>query len=257
MFFDNYPLSTSNLTSSIFLKGLKASAAVLLIHGYGGTPYEMSWFSKQLNDSGYNVLVPRLPGHATSKKDFLASSWKDWLRRVCDAYIDLSAQYEEVYVGGHSMGGLLASILAKHFEVKKLFLCAPAFKVCTQGAIPLWLTPIAKYFVKEIKKNDGAFFDNDEFNKLTEDYRRAHYVAKVADFYKIQKMAIKAIPSIRASSLIVLSKKDNVVPLSTKEFIASKIKAKTEDMILDKSGHLVLNDIEKEAVATRIIDFLK
>ena len=257
MFFDNYPLSTSNLTSSIFLKGLKASAAVLLIHGYGGTPYEMSWLSKQLNDSGYNVIVPRLPGHATNKKDFLASSWKDWLRRVSDAYIDLSAQYENVYVGGHSMGGLLASILAKYFEVKKLFLCAPAFKVSTHTSMPIWLTPIAKYFVKEIKKNDGTFFEDDEFNKLTLDYRRVHYIPKVADFYKIQKMAIKAIPNIRASSLIILSKKDNIVPISTKELIDSKMKAKTEYMVLDKSSHLVLNDIEKEAVATRIIDFLK
>lgn len=257
MFFNNYPLSTSNLTSSIFLKGLKASAAVLLIHGYAGSPYEMSWLSKQLNDSGYNVMVPRLPGHATSKKDFLASSWKDWLRRVCDAYIDLNAQYENVYVGGHSMGGLLASILSSHFEVKKLFLCAPAFRVFKRSSLPLWLTPIAKYFIKEIKKNDGIFFHNDEFNKLMQDYRRVHYVAKVADFYKIQKMAIKAIPNIRASSLVILSKKDNIVPISARELIDSRIKAKLEYMILEKSGHLVLNDVEKESVATRIIDFLK
>ena len=158
MFLDEYPVSTSPLTSTIFLKGLKASPCVLLLHGYAGTPYELKWLSKQLNDSGYTVFVPRLVGHGTCKNDFLTSTWKDWTRCACDAYIDLSAQYSDVYVGGHSMGGLLASIIARYFDVKKLFLCAPAFKVFERGPMPLWLTPIAQYFVKELKRHDGSFF---------------------------------------------------------------------------------------------------
>lgn len=257
MFFNNYPISTSKLTTSLFLKGLKASPAILLIHGYTGTPYEMNWLAKQLNDSGYNVFVPRLPGHGTSKKDFLSSTWKDWLRCVFDCYIDLVAQYDTVYVGGHSMGGLLVSILAQYYDVKKLFLCAPAFKVAERGFIPLWLTPVAKYFIKEIRRNDVPFFKDEAFNKATEDYRKKHYIAKVADFYKIQKMGIKALPHIRTATLVILSKKDHIVPFSTKELIDSKIKTKCNSLILEKSCHLVLNDVEKELVANRIIGFLR
>lgn len=257
MFLNNYPISTSKLTASLFLKGLKVSPCVLLIHGYTGTPYEMTWLAKQLNDSGYNVFVPRLPGHGTSKKDFLSSTWKDWLRCVFESYIDLSAQYEAVYVGGHSMGGLLASILAQYFDVKKLFLCAPAFKAGDGSFMPLWLTPIAKYFVKEVKRNDAPFFKDEAFNAATEEYRTKHYVAKVADFYKIQKMGIKALPYLRSSTLVVLSKKDHIVPFSTKYLIDAKIKTKCNYVILEKSCHLVLNDVEKEFVADKIIKFLR
>lgn len=257
MFFDNYPISSSNLTSSLFLKGLAPSPGVLLIHGYSGTPYEMTWLSKQLNDLGYTVYVPRLPGHGTCKKDFLSSNWKDWLRCVCDSYIDLSSKHETVYVGGHSMGALLATILARYFDVKKLFLMAPAFKVVEKRTMPLCLTPILKFFVKEIKKNDGSFFKDEEFNKSIEDYTSYHYVSKLADLYKIQKMAIKSLLSIRANTLIVLSKKDNVVPFEVKNLIDAKIKTKCNYLFLDRSGHLVANDAEKEIVANKIIEFLK
>ena len=258
MFFDNYPISASKLTSSIFLKGLKASPAVLLIHGYAGTPYEMSWLAKQLNDAGYNVAAPRLPGHGTCKRDFLISTWKDWLRCVCDMYIDLSAQYEGgVYVVGHSMGGLLATILAQYFDVQRLVLLAPAFCVTEKRTMPLWLTPIAKYFIKEMKKNDGTFFKDEEFNKATEEYRKAHYIAKYADFYKINKMARKALPYIKCSSLVVLSKKDNIVKIETKDLIDEKIKIKCEYLMLEKGGHLVQCDAEKENVAENVIRFLK
>lgn len=257
MFFDNYPISTSKLTSSIFFKGLKASPAVLLIHGFSGTPYEMHWLAKQLNDAGYNVSVPRLPGHGTCKKDFLSSTWKDWLRCVCDNYIDLSAQYEGVYVAGHSMGGLLATILARYFDVQKLVLLAPAFCVKKRGTIPLWLTPIAKYFVKEVKKNDGIFFKDEEFNNATEEYRKSHFIAKYADFYKINKMAKKALPYIKCKSLIVLAKKDNIATLENKDLIEKKVNMKCDYLMLEKGGHLVQCDAEKENVARSMIEFLK
>ncbi len=257
MFLDHYPVATSKATSTIFFKGLKASSCVLLIHGYTGTPYEMKWLAKQLNDSGYTVFVPRLAGHGTCKTDFLSSNWKDWLRCVCDAYIDLSAQYSDVYVGGHSMGGLLATILARSFNVKKLFLCAPAFQVITKGSIPLWLTPIAKYFVKEVKRSDGSFFKDEEFNRAIQDYTKAWYVPKLADFYKVKKLGVKSLPYIKASTLVVLSKKDRIVPFASKEIIEKNIKAQCEYLNLEKSSHLVLNDVEKEIVAQRIIQFLK
>ena len=40
--------------------------AVLLIHGYTGTPSEMLPLGNYLNQLGYTVLCRRLPGHGTS-----------------------------------------------------------------------------------------------------------------------------------------------------------------------------------------------
>ncbi|MGP1438748.1 MAG: alpha/beta hydrolase [Treponema sp.] len=255
MFFDNYPITTNDFTSTIFLQGLKASPAILLIHGYSATPYEMTWFAKQLNDLGYTVLVPRLPGHGTCKKDFLASSWKDWLRCVSDAYIDLSSKHENVYVGGHSMGALLATILSRYFDVKKLFLFAPAFKVINKG-IPLPLMKFVKYFLKEVKRENITSFSEDRYNEAMKDYKSYYYMSKLDDFYKIQKMSIKALAQVRANTYVVLSKKDKLVPFSVKDFIDAKFKSKLDYLMLDRSSHFIFTDVEKEIVANKIIEFL-
>lgn len=53
-----------------FLKGLKTAPAILLIHGYTGSPRDMIWLGHQLNEAGYNIYIPRLPGHGTNKNDF-------------------------------------------------------------------------------------------------------------------------------------------------------------------------------------------
>lgn len=255
MFFDNYPVTTHEFTSTIFLQGLKASPAILLIHGYSATPYEMTWFARQLNDLGYTVLVPRLPGHGTCKKDFLASNWKDWLRCVSDAYIDLASKHEVVYVGGHSMGALLAVILSRYFDVKKLFLFAPAFKIVNKG-IPLPLMKFVKYFLKEVKRDNFSSFQDEKYDEAIKEYKSYYYMPKLDDFYKIQKMAIKALPYVRNAPLVILSKKDCLVPMSVKEFIDSRLKSKADYLILDKSSHLIFNDVEKEIVANKVIEFL-
>ena len=253
MFFDNYPVTTHDFTSSIFLQGLKTSPAILLLHGYSATPYELSWLSRQLNDLGYTVLVPRLPGHGTCKKDFLSSNWKDWLRCASDAYIDLASKHEKVYVGGHSMGALLATIIARYFDVKKLFLFAPAFKVVNKG-IPLPLMKFVKPFLKEVKRESASSFQDEKYSEAIKDYKSFHYMAKLDDFYKIQKMAKKALPKVRTTPFVVISKQDALVPLSVRDFIDSKIKA--EYLVLEKSPHLIFKDVEKEVVVSKVIDFL-
>ena len=253
MFFDNYPITTHDFTSTIFFQGLKASPAILLLHGYSATPYELSWFARQLNDLGYTVLVPRLPGHGTCKEDFLSSSWKDWLMCVSNAYIDLASKHDKVYIGGHSMGGLLATILAKSFDVKKLFLFAPAFKVVNKG-IPLPLMKFVKPFLKEVKRERFSSFQDEKYNEAIKDYKSYHYMAKLDDFYTIQKMAKKALPHIKTTPLVVLSKKDKLVPISVQDFISSKINA--QYLVLEKSSHLIFSDDEKELVASNVIEFL-
>lgn len=255
MFFDNYPIKTNDFTSTIFFQGLRASPAILLIHGYSATPYEMTWFAKQLNDLGYTVLVPRLPGHGTCKKDFLASNWKDWLRCVSEAYIDLTSRHEKVYVGGHSMGALLATILSRYFDVKKLFLFAPAFKIINKG-IPLPLMKFVKYFLKEVKRENITTFQDEKYNESIKDYKSYYSMPKLDDFYKIQKMATKALAYVRTTPLVVLSKKDSLVPTSVRELVDSKLKSKAEYLILDKSSHIILSDVEKEMVASKVIEFL-
>ena len=104
-----------------------AKAAVLLLHGFTGIPRELSIVGASLVDAGYAVLAPRYPGHGTNRADFMATSAEDWVRRAIDSYLDLRAEYDTVHVLGHSMGGLIATIVAVTFNSPRLVLLAPAF----------------------------------------------------------------------------------------------------------------------------------
>jgi len=251
MFYDNVPAKINRFSKPRFLRG--GHKAVLLIHGYTGSPREVLWLGTRLNEEGYTVSIPRLPGHGTNKEDFLASSWKDWLRRAYDEYIDLKEVYKTVYVGGLSMGGVLTTLVAAKFQPEKIVLCAPAF---VAADLRIKLTPFLKYFVKTLPSNAKPFYSEPEFYELMKDYCTYDYVGKAADLYKLQKMAIRQLPHIRSKTITVLSKADKAVPFREKELIDRLLKAPNEYVILEESGHIVTDDVERETVAQRIIAFL-
>ena len=57
----------------------KSRKAVLLIHGFTGYPGEMVRPAEDLYLAGFDVFVPRLPGHGTTGKDFMKSGKEDWV----------------------------------------------------------------------------------------------------------------------------------------------------------------------------------
>ena len=251
MFYHNRPASISRFTKPHFFKG--GEQAVLLIHGYTGSPREMLWLGTQLHKAGYTVSIPRLPGHGTNKDDFMASSWKDWLRCVYDEYVNLAEEYATVFVGGLSMGGVLTALLAAKFQPEKIFLCAPAF-VAADTRIKL--TPYLRYFIKTLPSDGKPFYPEPEFYDCVKDYCNYSYVGKAADLYRLQKMAVRELPNIRSKTITVLSKADKSVPFREKELIDRLLKEPNEYVILEESSHIVTDDVDRELVAQRIIEFL-
>ena len=251
MFYHNRPAKISRFTKSHFFKG--GEQAVLLIHGYTGSPREMLWLGTQLHKAGYTVSIPRLPGHGTNKDDFMASSWKDWLRCVYDEYVNLAEEYATVFVGGLSMGGVLTALLAAKFQPEKIFLCAPAF-IAADTRIKL--TPYLRYFIKTLPSEGKPFYPEPEFYDCVKDYCNYSYVGKAADLYRLQKMAVRELPNIRSKTITVLSKADKSVPFREKELIDRLLKAPNEYVILEESSHIVTDDVDRELVAQRIIEFL-
>ena len=55
--------------------------------------------------AGYDVELPRLPGHGTAVSDMIPSRWSDWSFEVAAAYARLAARVDKVVVAGLSMGG--------------------------------------------------------------------------------------------------------------------------------------------------------
>ncbi len=104
-------------TSIVIDSGRKEARSVVLLHGFTSCPAQWATVAKAYAAQGYNVVVPRLPGHGYS--DRLTNAPSDvspqQLADTTDEAIDLAAALgDRVSVVGLSAGGSLAAWAAAH-----------------------------------------------------------------------------------------------------------------------------------------------
>jgi carboxylesterase len=141
------PDDTATIASALPRSSPGGTVGVILIHGFTGTPRDLQGLGEALQGRGLAVRIPRLPGHGTNGRDFLATGWRDWLRCGADAYADLHAICPRIHLVGYSMGGSIAVILAARFKVERLVLLAPALRT-TNPLLPL--SPLLKLDRKSV-----------------------------------------------------------------------------------------------------------
>ncbi|MDR1933748.1 MAG: alpha/beta fold hydrolase [Spirochaetales bacterium] len=237
----------------VFLSG--GDEAFLLIHGFTDISDQLRYMAERLWERGYTVSVPRLPGHGTCAEDFLRSSWKDWLRRASDEFFDLRCRYEKVHLLGVSMGGLLAIILAGRFQTGKLVLAAPAI---VSNSRSLRFARFLRFFVKKTPRKRYTFSGPLEYSFVYREYWRWNWPGPVSGILRLQRMARKLLPSVKAAAFVIVSEKDGTVPVEAADFIEKRIgTGRISRLVLKESGHMVLDGCEREKAADAILRWLE
>lgn len=230
----------------LVLSGGSDRPAVLLLHGYTGYPGDLRYLASRLNEVGYTVAVPRYPGHGTNNRDFRASSWRDWWRRATDAYLDLASRSERIVVGGLSMGGLLATLVASHFPVEALMLYAPAFRF-VNPLVPV--SPLLRWLPPRPVRSPEQHDDPDR-QYLADQYWNWIWPAQVADLYRLSRIARRELAAIDVPTLTIVSEADRSVPAAVAAFIDDRIATADHFVVrLSESAHVVTNDSERDTVA--------
>jgi carboxylesterase len=104
------------------------SISCLLLHGYGGSPFEMEYLASRLEQAGYHTRTICLPGHDTCFEDFCRTRFANWADAAETAFRDLQKEQGRVVVMGLSMGGSLALHLAQRFSPAGIVtIAAPVF----------------------------------------------------------------------------------------------------------------------------------
>ena len=245
-----YPAKVIEGAEEVFLDGSKEKC-FLLFHGYTGYPKELEEYGRYIHENtGFTIYIPRLPGHATSGKDFLTVTYRDWLRKAIDSYADLKSKCDKVYVGGLSMGGILTTLVASLYSPEKIILLSPAHKVydqkykCIVYFMSLFKDRIEKENVEipEINKNDPVRM------KLWEEYWKYNWIKPAKEFFRLQSLGVKMLHLVRSKSLIITSKADTTVPYTVANFLESRMNGEVKKIILEKSGHVVVRGEEKKIV---------
>jgi carboxylesterase len=92
---------------------------ILLIHGLTGSPHEFGPVETILSKTGYHTRLVTLPGHGDRPaKHFHETSALEILNHCASEYEHLAKEVDEVYIVGHSLGGICTLLTAAVRPVK-------------------------------------------------------------------------------------------------------------------------------------------
>ena len=101
----------SNWNRSYEMSVPSPRGVAVLLHGLTDSPYSMLATAQTLAGAGYNVVVPRMPGHGFAVGGLQQARWEDWTAAVRIAIRHaktLPGGDQSLLLGGYSNGGLLA-----------------------------------------------------------------------------------------------------------------------------------------------------
>lgn len=236
---------------SIHLEG--GAKGVLLLHGYASYPGEFRGLAETLHGEGFTVSVPRLPGHGTNREDFLQTTWRDWLRKAVDSYLDLTSTCETVYPAGLSMGGVLTLLLAAMFSPKRIALISPAV---TNRNKMILLTPLLKHIIPRLP---GTFKDttgDPDREYLQREYWTHKHTKSAAEVFKLQRLARRNMPKVEADILTIVSKEDPTVSWKVTEYIDQRVGSPVKrNIILPDGPHILVRGKREDEVIRAVTDW--
>ncbi len=236
-----------------FLEGGPAGA--LLIHGFTGSPPEMQLVGDYLHRRGLTVSGPLLPGHGTSVEDINDCHWTDWTGHVEETLAELQARCETVFVGGLSMGSVLALYLAAHHpELAGAMAYSPAVWPANRL---IYLTPLLKHMIPKVSKSEDSDLTDPEADRRLWSYKQYPTFA-AHELLKLLHRVRRLLPRVTCPLLIIHSTLDQTIhPASARRTYRRVGSTDKELVTLHNSGHCITVDSEWQTVAERTYAFMQ
>lgn len=229
--------------------------AVLLTHGFTGSPGHMRPIAERLHQAGFTVQGLLLPGHGTRQEDMLKSTWQDWMQAELQSVHTLKQKYGHVSVCGLSMGGVLSLIAAQQTQVTSCISIAAPVKIANP------LIAIAKYAAPLIPNMGGGEPSAERRAALMQEYDQGYagYPTKRAnDLYILMKQARKNLYAIECPTLIVQSHADETVRPVSAQLIYEGISSREKKILwLEDVPHVCTISKEYGRIADEIVKHLK
>ena len=254
-----------------------AEPAVFLIHGLGGTQYDLGSMHKRLKNAGFVTYSLMLPGHGTTPQDLVGVTAEDWIEAVRQKYLEVMSLHDEVHVMGMCMGALLAIETVKrerHTKGKLIALVPPLFY---DGWATPWyafvrhiLYPIPGVAARwKIEEGDPYGIKNEQLRAIVKaKFARGdnfHYnwfpLECVRQVDRLRAMVRKDLRKIEASTLVIHAREDDLTSLNSANYVVQNINGKkgptkARMVVLEDSYHMVCVDNDKEIVAKNVLEFI-
>jgi len=226
---------------------------VLLLHGFTGSPWEVRPLGESLAARGYHVLAPRLPGHGTTPEAMLFVTSADW-EREAEAALHALRGFERVFVGGLSMGALLALLLAARFprRVAALALMAPAIRLASRASRVLEALrvfqrhPLDDLWVPKY----GSDLEDAEVKASAPRLPR-YPAARLRDVFTLQGLAARAAPQVQCPSIVLVAENDHVIDVPAASQLPRRLR-NSRLVLFQRGFHLMPRDVDRARVAAEV-----
>jgi len=230
----------------------------LLIHGFTGSPEEMRYLGRTLHDRGMTVHAVQLAGHASTLEALDRTGWPQWLASVQAGLERLVTCCETVHVVGFSAGGALALVTAQR-EPRRVASLALL-------ATPLWLGPGSRAPLQLLHRSglpdalgrlparlrDGVL---DLCSGVLVPAKRAKLLRASISLEQLTGLAFDVAPYVRCPAIVLHSRRDPVIPFACSDALIRRL-PRGRRVVLEQSGHLLPDDVERDEVARQVGDFL-
>ncbi len=243
-------------------------SGVLLIHGLTGTPMEMRLLGKGLNHAGFTVCGMQLAGHCGSVDDLLATGWHDWYASVEKAADAMLGKVDHLFVGGLSMGALLALKLAadRPQQIAGVGVYGATFRY-DGWSIPR-LARLA-FLLPWLKKlgigRERSFMEQPPYGIRDERLRAQISTAmlggdsvaaglpgnpwySLAELHDLAAQVRRQLPQVTAPCLVAHASEDDVASLRNAQLVLRGINAPAELLLLKDSYHMITIDKERRTL---------
>lgn len=232
------------------LKTFNFRKAILLIHGFAGGCYDYGDFANDLQlTRGFDVYTFTLAGHDKPKINNVTKD--DWLKSA-ETQMEkiIKNGYKNIYVIGHSMGGIIATHLAsKYKEVKKLVLAAPAFYYLSFKNNKLNI-------IESIKKVPTILKDYTPEEVISRIQKVP--ITTIKEFMTLAGSHLKDISKIEIPTLILYGIKDELVPIESVNYVYNNISSNRVTLLeLKNITHDMFINNRYEEIKKIIVKFLK
>lgn len=228
-------------------------AAMVVLHGFTGSPASFIPQVDALIAEGFRVEVPLLPGHGTTVDDLAETRFDHWWKEASSAIERVIAEGLPTFVMGLSMGGTLTLKAGVTFdELKGLIMINPAIEPPAASFFDL-----ARSLVEGGNKFLPAVGSDIKKEGISEpSYPETPIEAAISLFESFDEI-VEGLPSIKVPALLFNSVEDHVVPTSTSEFLVSKYGAKIERIWLKDSYHVATVDNDSEFITQRSLEWIR
>ena len=233
--------------------GPDGRTGVLLVHGFTGTPMSMRPWGEHLAAEGFAVRCPLLPGHGTRWQDANASTHDQWTSTVDNAFDELVATCDRVFVAGLSLGGTLATRLAevRPDDVAGLVLVNPALLTQRVDAklLPMLarITPSWAPIASDIKKPGITELAYPKLPTRAMMQVRALWSLTRADLARVT-----------APVIVFHSVEDHVVePVNSEILLAGIGSSDKTEVLLEDSYHVATLDNDAPKIFAGSVDWIR